>query len=306
MLLNSFILLAGIGLVASVMLTIASKFFYVKEDPKIAAVSEALPGANCGGCGFAGCDGYAAAVVNDPAIPANLCCVGGPGLVPIIGALTGKAAGSSEPMRAFRRCQKIEGQVARRAIYEGMDSCAAAARLDKGTEACEYACLGFGDCAAACPFNALIMRDGLPLVLTVNCTSCGKCVKACPRDIMTIIPQRSRVMVHCSTKDKLKAVSDVCQVGCIKCMKCVKSCPAGAVALEDDRIVIDHFKCLDYGPSCAEACVTGCPRKILRYMCVPLRLAHEMPQETSAEQTSPPPPSPIAGSCTDVPGVPRA
>lgn len=302
MLLNSFIMLAGLGLAAAIMLTLASKAFYVKEDPKIAAVSEALPGANCGGCGFAGCDGYAAAVVTDPAVPANMCCVGGPDLVPVIGRLTGKDAGSSEPTRAFRRCERNEGKVEKRYIYEGMDNCTAAARLNRGTEACEYACLGFGDCVEACPFHALVMRDGMPLVLTVNCTSCGKCVKTCPRNIMTIIPLRARVMIHCSTKDKLKAVSDVCGVGCIKCMKCVKSCPAGAVALENDYIVIDHAKCLEYGPSCREVCVTGCPRKILRYLCVPPAEAAKLPEE---ELPPPPPPGPEAGTCVDVPGVPR-
>lgn len=300
MLLNSFILLAGLGMVAAIMLSIASKFFFVREDPKIAAVTEALPGANCGGCGFAGCEGYAAAVVGDPAVPANLCCVGGPDLVPIIGRLTGKDAGSSEPMRAFRRCQRNEGKVEKRFIYEGMDNCTAAARLASGTEACEYACLGFGDCVEACPFHALVMQNGMPVVLTVNCTSCGKCVKACPRHIMTIIPYATRVMVYCSTQDKLKAVSDVCEVGCIKCMKCVKACPAQAVSLDDNRIVIDHIKCREYGPSCNEACVTGCPRKILRYMCVPGHIAENMPSGELA-----PPPSPEAGTCTDVPGVPR-
>lgn len=303
MLLNSFLLLASLGLVAAIMLTIASKFFHVNEDPKIAAVTDALPGANCGGCGFAGCEGYAAAVVADPSVPANLCCVGGPDLVPIIGRLTGKAAGSSEPMRAFRRCQRNEGKVEKRFHYEGIDNCTAAARLSRGTEACEYACLGFGDCANTCPFYALVMRDGMPLVLTANCTSCGKCVKACPRSIMTIIPQRARVMIHCSTKDKLKAVSDVCEVGCIKCMKCVKSCPAKAVSLENERIEIDHAKCLAYGASCQEVCVTGCPRKILRYMCVPLSIAEQMP---AGELGEPIPAGPIAGSCTDFPGIPRA
>lgn len=302
MLLNSFILLAGLGMVSAIMLSVASKFFFVKEDPKIAAVSEALPGANCGGCGFAGCEGYAAAVVTDPTVAANLCCVGGPDLVPIIGRLTGKDAGSSEPMRAFRRCQRNEGKVKKRFIYEGMDNCTAAARLAHGTAACEYACLGFGDCVEACPFHALVMRNGMPVVLTVNCTSCGKCVKVCPRHIMTIIPRAARVMVHCSTQDKLKGVSDVCEVGCIKCMKCVKSCPAQAVSLDDNRIVIDHIKCREYGFSCNEVCVTGCPRKILRYMCVPEHIAENMAAE---ELAPPPPPGPEAGTCTDVPGVPR-
>ncbi len=300
MLLYSFLALAGLGLIAAVMLTIASKFFYVQEDPKIAAVAAALPGANCGGCGFAGCEGYASAVVCDPAIPANLCCVGGPDLVPVIGRLTGKDAGSSEPAVAFRRCSKNEGNVKKRYSYEGMDSCVAAARLNNGTEACNWACLGFGDCVKACQFNALVMRNGMPLVLSLNCTSCGKCVKACPRDIMAIIPKRARVSVVCSTMDKLKAVSDVCEVGCIKCAKCVKACPAGAVSMVGGRIEIDHAKCNDYGPACNEACVDSCPRKIMRYRCTPARLLGA-PAQADTPKTGGDVPPPQAASTGDAP-----
>lgn len=287
MLLNSFIALAGIGLLAAIMLTIASKFFYVQEDPKIAAVSDALPGANCGGCGFAGCDGYASAVVCDPSVAPNLCCVGGSDLVPIIGRLTGKDAGSSDPSVAYRRCSKNEGNVQKRYSYEGMDTCVAAARLNNGTEACDWACLGFGDCVNACQFNALVLQNGMPAVLSLNCTSCGKCVKACPRDIMMIIPKKARVMVACSTKDKLKAVSDVCEVGCIKCAKCIKACPAGAVSMTANRIEIDHNKCTEYGASCNEACVDACPRKIMRYRCTPERLLNP-----EVQAKTPPPAAP--------------
>lgn len=289
MLINSFIALAGLGMLAAVMLTIASKFFYVQEDPKIAAVSDALPGANCGGCGFAGCDGYATAVVCDPSVPANLCCVGGSDLVPIIGRLTGKDAGSSDPSVAFRRCAKNEGNVQKRYSYEGMDTCVAAARLNNGTEACDWACLGFGDCVSACQFNALVLRDGMPQVLSLNCTSCGKCVKACPRDIMMIIPQKARVAVFCSTKNKLKDVTSVCDVGCIKCGRCTKVCPAGAVKLVGSYIEIDHEKCTAYGPSCNEACVDACQRKILRYRCTPERLLNPVAEELA--DTPPPAPA---------------
>ncbi|MDL2313730.1 Fe-S cluster domain-containing protein, partial [Desulfovibrio sp. OttesenSCG-928-C14] len=266
---TSFLILAGIGFAAAVILTIASKFFYVQEDPKIAMVSEALPGANCGGCGYAGCDGYAAAVVGDPSVPANLCCVGGPDTIQKVGQLTGKSAGDAEPVAAFRRCERNEGQVETTHFYDGMDTCAAAVRLNNGTAACTYACVGYGDCVKACQFNALVLEDGMPLVLSLNCTGCGNCVKACPRNIMTLVPKRARVMVHCSTQDKLKAVSDVCQVGCISCMRCVKACPAKALKLINNRIEVDHAKCLEFGFPCLEVCVDACPRKILRHKCQP-------------------------------------
>ena len=127
-----------------------------------------------------------------------------------------------------------------------------------------YSCLGFGDCVQACPFGAMEVRDGLARVDRGKCTGCGACVAACPRGILELTPQRGRVAVYCNTRDKLRAVMDVCDVGCIKCGKCVKTCPARAVRLEDNRIVIDQLQCLSYGPSCGEVCVSGCPRHILR------------------------------------------
>ena len=289
MLLNSFILLAGLGLVAAVMLTVASKFFYVQEDPRVAKVLDALPGANCGGCGYAGCEGYAIAVVNEPAIPASLCCAGGPDTAAKVGDLTGKAAGGSEPQKAFRRCEKVEGNVAQRFEYSGIDTCAAAAKLDNGETACTYACLGYGDCLRVCQFNALVMVNGMPQVLGTNCTGCGNCIKACPRNIMQLVPKRVRIMVHCSTQDKLKAVTDVCGVGCISCMKCVKACPAKALSLLGGRIEVDQAACLAYGDECREACVDSCPRKILRREFEPQReeIAASAVEQPPVAETAP-------------------
>ena len=272
MLLYSFLVVAGVGFVAAVMLTVASKFFFVKEDPRVALVMEALPGANCGGCGYAGCEAFAAAVVNDPAIKPNLCCVNSSEGTQKVGALTGKAVAVTEPMMSFRRCEKNEGKVAPRYHYDGVATCAAAAELDGGNEACGYACLGFGDCVRVCQFNALRMLEGMPQVLKLNCTGCSTCVRVCPRSVLQLIPKGARVMVNCSTQDKLKAVTDVCGVGCISCMRCVKACPAQAVSLSNNKIEIDHTKCREYGEACKEACVHSCPRNILRQLCKP---AHE-------------------------------
>ncbi|WP_297848094.1 RnfABCDGE type electron transport complex subunit B, partial [uncultured Desulfovibrio sp.] len=232
--------------------------------PRVEAVLEALPGANCGGCGFAGCEGYATAVVNDPSVPANKCCAGGAAVSIAVGELTGKTVAEAEPLYALRRCDKLAGKVAPRYQYQGMPSCAAAALMRGGTDVCVYSCLGFGDCVQACPFGAMEVRDGLARVDRGKCTGCGACVAACPRGILELTPQRGRVAVYCNTRDKLRAVMDVCDVGCIKCGKCVKTCPARAVRLEDNRIVIDQLQCLSYGPSCGEVCVSGCPRHILR------------------------------------------
>lgn len=263
MITSSILVMFGLGLACSVVLAVASKFLAVEEDPRVEAVLEALPGANCGGCGFAGCESYAAAAVNDPNIPADRCCAGGAGTAAKVAALTGKAAGSAEPMVSFRRCAKTEGNVARRYDYAGVPSCTAA-KLLGSPDACSYSCIGLGDCLRACPFDAMYMSHGMAHVITDKCTACGNCVRACPNGVLEIVPQKARVMVLCSSQDKGKAVSEVCEVGCISCMKCVKECPAKAVKLEGGVIRIDHAACIAHGPDCAEVCAEKCPRGILR------------------------------------------
>lgn len=260
----SILTLFALGLAAAIILAVASRVFYVKEDPRVEAVMEALPGANCGGCGFAGCEGYATAVVNDPSIPANKCCAGGAQTSIAVGELTGKTVAEAEPLYALRRCDKLAGHVGLRYEYQGMPSCAAASLMRGGTDVCVYSCLGFGDCVQACPFGAMEVRDGLVRVDISKCTGCGTCATVCPRGILELTPRRARVAVYCNTRDKLRAVTDVCTVGCIKCAKCIKACPAKAVSLRDNRIVIDQLQCLSYGPICEEACVSACPRDIFR------------------------------------------
>lgn len=264
MVLTSIITLFALGLVAAAILAVASRVFYIKEDPRVEAVLEVLPGANCGGCGFAGCEGYAAAVVSDPSIPANKCCAGGAQTSIAVGELTGKTVSEAEPLVSLRRCDKVAGNVALRYQYHGMPSCAAAAMLRGGVDTCKYSCLGFGDCVVACPFDAMEIKDGLVQVNASKCIGCGRCVETCPRDALELVPKRSRVAVYCNTRDKLRAVTDVCDSGCIKCGRCIKACPAKAVRLENNRIVVDHLQCLSYGSECNEACVYSCARRIFR------------------------------------------
>jgi electron transport complex protein RnfB len=265
-LMNSVLVLFGLGLVTSVVLSVASVVLRVEEDPRVEAVAEALPGANCGGCGFAGCDSYAAAVVNDPKVGPDKCVACNAETAAQIGVLTGKAVCAGEPQVSFRRCVKTEGKVKKKFAYQGVTSCAAAARLQNGPDACRFSCLGFGDCMRACPFDAMFLHDDLVWIIAEKCTSCGVCVRTCPHDILEIIPQAARVQVYCSSQDKGKAVKDVCEAGCIACGMCVKKCPAGAVSERNGRIYIDHAKCIEYGPSCEEVCAEKCPRSILRRM----------------------------------------
>ncbi len=264
LILISVVVLFALGFVAATVLSVASKVLYVQEDPRVEAITEALPGANCGGCGYAGCEGYAAAVVSDPSVPPNKCCAGGPEVATKVAELSGKAMGESEPLVAFRRCDRIGGEVIEKFNYKGVPSCAAAKLVQEGPYACRFACIGLGDCVRACPFNAMSLVNNIVYIDPVACTSCGTCVRTCPNNILELVPQRSRVMVFCSSQDKAKDVSSVCKAGCISCMKCVKKCPAKAISIQDNRIHIDHIACLAYGDECKEICVAECPRKILR------------------------------------------
>lgn len=264
MVLSSILALTGLGFVAAVLLSVASRIFAVKEDPLVEKVTETLPGANCGGCGYAGCEGYAGAVVHDPSIAPNLCVVGGAKVASAIGKLTGKMTTEVEPLCAYRRCDKNAGHVAQRFDYKGIPSCAAAAALHHGSDQCGFSCLGFGDCVKVCLTNALHVENFIVEVNEAMCIGCGKCAKVCPRNVLQLIPKRARVAITCSTQDKLKAVMDVCKVGCIHCGKCIKTCPAKAISMENDRIQINQKVCLEYGESCGQACAKACPRGILR------------------------------------------
>ena len=264
MIVTSVLSLLGIGASSAVVLAVASRLLKVDENPNIELVTEALPGANCGGCGYPGCEGFAAAVVTRDDVSPGLCCVGGPDLAARIGQLAGKAVEASEPTVALRCCSRNEGKVRERYTYVGLATCASAAMLENGPYMCPSACLGLGDCVRACPFDAMYIADGMVEIIASKCVSCGSCVKACPRAIVQLVPRRARVMNYCATREKLKAVTDVCEVGCMNCGKCIKACPANAIAAVDLRTQVDHAICLEYGPACGEACVKACPRGILR------------------------------------------
>ncbi len=266
MIATSIVTLTGLGLASATILAVASRLLKVEEDPRIETVAGVLPGANCGGCGFAGCEAYAAAVIVNKDIPAGLCVVGGTETAAEVGRLSGKAVEAGEPMVSFRRCSRVEGNVQRRYNYIGSSTCASAALLEGGPFMCNWSCLGYGDCMRSCPFDAMYVRGGMVEVMVSRCVSCGICIKACPRSILQLVPRRARVMSHCATKEKMKSVTEVCGVGCINCLKCLKACPAEAITYEKRRIEINHKTCLDYGPACGEACVGACPRGIMRRM----------------------------------------
>jgi electron transport complex protein RnfB len=183
----------------------------------------------------------------------------------MVAEITGKKMAAVEDVIAVIRCSKIEGQVREKEHYIGYDSCTGANLAFGGPMECQYACVGLGECAEACPFGAITMKDNLPVVDPDLCVGCGTCVRTCPKKIIELMPLKARVWVPCSTTDPGKTVKQICQVGCISCKMCVKSCPAEAVTLEDNIIKIDHKKCMEYGPECEEICVEKCPRDIFRH-----------------------------------------
>jgi len=183
----------------------------------------------------------------------------------MVAEISKKKVGTVEDIVAIIRCSKIEGKVPDKLAYVGHGSCTAANLAFGGPAACQYACIGLGDCVQSCPFDAITMKDNFPTVDAEHCVGCGTCVRSCPKSIIELLPLKARVRVPCSTKDPGKTVRQICETGCIACKMCVKVCPAKVVSLEDNIVQIDHQKCLDYGPACEEICVEKCPRDIFRH-----------------------------------------
>ncbi|MDR0939060.1 MAG: Fe-S cluster domain-containing protein [Mediterranea sp.] len=252
--------LGAIALVLAVILYAASKKFAVYEDPRLARVGEVLPQANCGGCGYPGCAGFADACVKASSLEGLSCPVGGKAVMAQVAEILGMVAVETEPMVAVVRCSGSCDKRPRTNLYDGARSCAIAASLYGGETGCGYGCLGCGDCVEACDFDAIRMNaeTGLPEVDEAACTACGACVKACPKSIIEIRPQGKksrRVYVSCVNKDKGALTRKACEVGCIGCSKCVKVCPFEAITLGSNLAYIDPYKC-----KACRKCVEECPQ----------------------------------------------
>ena len=253
-----------LGLFFGFALAAAAMKFRVVVNPLVERVRDALPSANCGACGFAGCQAYAEAVVERPDVSPNLCAPGRAGVARSVAELTGKQLGTVLDRVVIMRCHGITAYARNEAEYAGVPTCAAAALVFGGPKACKNGCLGLGDCVKVCPFDALRLgADGIAQVDPGKCTGCGLCVPACPKDLFTLYPRNHRVELSCVARDKQAVVRATCMVGCTLCRKCVAKCPAGAIEWNGSTILIDHDKCLAYGPSCNEACVDICPSTIL-------------------------------------------
>ena len=246
-------------MVAAVVLYFVAQKFKVFEDPRIDDVEAMLPGANCGGCGYAGCRAMADALVNAEDISVLYCPVGGNDSMATIAHFLGKAAVAKEAQVAVVRCQGKPEHRAKVNRYDGASSCAIMASLYSGDSGCQYGCLGLGDCVAVCNFGAISIDPitTLPVVNDGLCTACGACVKACPKFIIELrkkAPKDRKIFVSCVSIDKGAVAKRACSVACIGCGKCVKVCPFDAITLKDNLAYIDVQKC-----KLCRKCVAVCP-----------------------------------------------
>lgn len=251
--------LCVLGVLAAVILYFVAQKFKVEEDPRIDDVEKMLPGANCGGCGFAGCRGLADALVKRDDISALFCPVGGGDTMKKVAAYLGKAAAEKEPQTATVRCGGTCEKRPRTNTYDGAKSCAVAASLYVGETGCSWGCLGLGDCVDVCNFDAIKINPAtsLPEVDADKCTACGACVKACPKMVIELRkkwPKNRAVYVSCVSKDKGAVTIKACKAGCIACGKCVKACAFDAIKVENNVAYIDPQKC-----KLCRKCVNECP-----------------------------------------------
>lgn len=264
--LSAVIVLGCIALVAAVILYVCSKRFAVKEDPRIAQVTEVLPGANCGGCGFPGCSGMADALVKGAdagSLEGLNCPVGGADVMGKVADLLGMAIANSDPMVAVVRCNGTCELRPRIASYDGLKTCTAMNACGAGETGCGFGCLGCGDCVSACQFDAIRINPetGLPEVDEEKCTACGACTKACPRNIIELRkkgPKGRRIFVSCVNKDKGAVAMKACKSACIGCGKCQKECKFEAITIENNLSYIDFTKC-----RMCKKCVDACPTKAI-------------------------------------------
>ncbi len=283
-LLSTILTLSLLGILAAVVLYFVAQKFKVEEDPRIDEVEKMLPGANCGGCGFAGCRGMADALVKNDDISALFCPVGGGDTMKGIAAYLGKAAPEKEPMVATVRCGGVCDKRPRTNTFDGAKSCAVASSLYVGETACAYGCLGYGDCVAACAFDAIHINPetGMAEVDAEKCTACGACVKACPKKIIELRkkwPKGRAVYVGCVSKDKGAVVMKACKAGCIGCGKCEKVCAFGAITIENNLAYIDSQKC-----KLCRKCVNECPTGAIKLVGMePLPKTPKAPAAKAAE-----------------------
>ena len=250
-------IIGGIGLVGGILLAIISHFCDSgEENERLAEIRDALPGANCGACGYAGCDSYAEAVENGSAEP-NLCAPGGKDAALKLSEILGVEI-ELTPKVARVNCNGCADNAETRYNYTGMLSCKAAAALGGGMKSCDFACLGLGDCQNVCEFGAISVENGVAVVNEALCGGCGLCAKTCPKQVISIVTKKASAVIPCSNKQKGGVARKNCKAACIGCSACVRACEFGAVKVENFLATVDETKCTACGK-----CVAACPQKII-------------------------------------------
>ena len=252
-------IVAVLAILFAVLIVLVSKLCFVKEDERIGKVSENLAGANCGGCGYAGCSDFAKALVEGKASISDCNATSNQAKAEIANILGIEFCATAQKVAVVKCAGGLNSKD--KFKYVGNPSCDVKALLLGGDKACSSACLGGGNCVNVCPDNGVCLKDGVAVVDRSLCEACGACVRKCPRNLIELIPKHAKVYVACSSKCKGKEVMSACTVGCIGCGLCAKNCPENAISMVDNLAVIDYNKC-----SGCLTCVAKCPRKTIKQM----------------------------------------
>ncbi len=280
----SIVILGVIGLIAAVILYFVAQKFKVDEDERIGQIVEVLPGANCGGCGFPGCQGFATACTKGTSLEGKFCPVGGTPVMTKVAAIMGMEVCETEPKVAVVRCNGTCANRPKNNTYDGAKSCKIAASHYSGETGCGFGCLGLGDCVAVCTSNAIKVNPetGIVEVDENSCTGCGACAKACPKGVIELRnkgPKGKRVYVGCVNKDKGAVAKKACAAACIGCGKCAKTCPFEAITVENNVAYIDFTKC-----KMCRKCVVACPTGAIKDVNFPMPAPQPKPAEPKAEE----------------------
>lgn len=251
------LIVAGIGLLAGIILAVASTVMAVPKNETAEALEEALPGANCGACGYSGCPGYALAMANGEAT-LGLCSPGGQETVDRCAEILGVAGGTVAAKTALVQCMGSYDHTSDKMDYDGIKSCAAANGFSGGIASCRFGCMGMGDCVAVCAYGAVSICNGVAKIDPAKCTGCSKCVKACPKALIDFVPLKKQAVVRCSSCDNAAGTMKVCKIGCIGCKKCEKICKFDAIHVKDFCATVDADACVGCG-----ACIEACPRHVI-------------------------------------------
>lgn len=259
------LVMLAVALALGIAILLVSKKFHVQADDKVDDILDILPGANCGACGYVGCEAYAKALATNADEPLTLCTVGGGSTVDALAKYLGQDEQEFTQEIASVKCMGSKDFTQSRYEYQGLKTCAASNVLQSGPSMCQYGCMGFGDCVAVCDYDAIHIVNGLAIVDPDKCTACKKCVGVCPKQLIHMVPKRNNLHeVRCSNLLSGVLTKQMCDIGCIACKKCQKVCEDNAIEMRLGVACIDQNKCTQCG-KCYEVCPTSCITEYMIY-----------------------------------------